>query len=1266
MEPKAILDLLLPEKQIGTIRREHGFFSWPEAADSAGSTASRHSVKTAAPVETDLQVDGAVSEVPAISYVPASKRKRQASDSTREVSRASGHAGGATTTSGHNAAAPSAAPSSMRGRHSKSPSAAPVGGVFMSNAENGSIQHRSISTGQKGGRDKFARVRSAMGATFIGQADYLDALCSSYRRPFVIAPEKGKPRNVVFVIGPKATGRHYSIDLLCEAMSRNGLGKNVTPPRMDLSRYAAPEDFKLFLSDLYSALCSQASTIVLDGFEKAHPTCIEALSSLVQKGRYDLDSRYLLQRDSLMDSSGILAPEAVGSLSSGDKYFVFVSESPESKIADVFGTRFMSSVGDIVRMGDYSSQEVRTFCARELNKLANRCSETMGVSLSPDVALLDYCTALYKPSAGFGEIIEFTEKKLYNALGEYVLTVGQLKNGQVSLGMQNGELSARIDGATISLSAYMRPEYKGNLSEAEAELDAMIGLTSVKEGIRGIRSTCEAGQLRRQSGHSAAKVSLHMIFTGNPGTGKTTVARIVAKYLKALGVLSSGHLREVSRGDLVGQYVGHTASQTRKVIESALGGVLFIDEAYSLCRGDSDTFGLEAIDTLVKCMEDNRDDLVVILAGYTDEMAKFLNSNPGLKSRFPNVIEFPDYTAAEMVEIAESVAKSKGYAIADDCKEGLLALFEKSQVKGRNDSGNGRLARNTVEGAIVRQSKRIVSDRAADLSMLIKGDFDFTDYSKSNLEASLSGIVGLEQVKDFIRTQQKLLVAERKRRDAGYKVDASQTLNMIFAGNPGTGKTTVARIMAQMLKDMGYLKTGQLVETSRSGLVSEYAGGTAKKTEEVFRSALGGVLFIDEAYALSNGAGAFGQEAIDELVKLIEDYRGEVVVILAGYRKEMSEFLKSNSGLESRFPLRIEFPDYTNSELVQIAARIISSKGFFLSEEAEAALPKALGDFARSSQGTAGNGRMARNFAENILRNQSARVASTDVDATGLVTVEAADLTSAQAANPGFELEKELAKVIGMEEVKQFVRSLQARLRMESERTKIGLPSSGKQTLHMVFTGNPGTGKTMMARTIAKTLAQLGVIQSDKLVETDRAGLVAGYVGQTAIKTTEKFNEALGGVLFIDEAYSLSGGGDNDFGREAIDTLVKLMDDYRDRVVVILAGYTKEMEGFLGTNPGLKSRFPNVIEFADYSVDDLVKISASFYAAGGYIVTDEALSKMRGIFKRARTMPGFGNGRYARNLFERSLNNQAMRLSSDPDLTREELTTIEASDIEEV
>jgi SpoVK/Ycf46/Vps4 family AAA+-type ATPase len=310
---------------------------------------------------------------------------------------------------------------------------------------------------------------------------------------------------------------------------------------------------------------------------------------------------------------------------------------------------------------------------------------------------------------------------------------------------------------------------------------------------------------------------------------------------------------------------------------------------------------------------------------------------------------------------------------------------------------------------------------------------------------------------------------------------------------------------------------------------------------------------------------------------------------------------------------------------------------------------------------------MVRNIIENIVRSQSARIAANDnVTKEELTEIRAEDVHVERAASAGFNLEGEFDKIIGLCDIKDYIRSLDARLRIQFERKKLGLQADTAQTLHMIFKGNPGTGKTMIARTLANVLHNLGVISTNKLIETDRSGLVAGYVGQTAIKNKKKVAEAMDGVLFIDEAYSLSQGGANDFGREAIDTLVKLMDDHRERLVVMLAGYSQNMDNFLQTNPGLKSRFPNVIEFPDYSVAELMLLAENTYAAKGYALSDAARQKLQLIFKAAVARDAFGNGRYVRNLYERSVNRQALRLSKDTDLTREELTTIEVDDIEEV
>ena len=1256
MKKRGLKRFLFPESQIADAKRSFGWVYRPSKMPRPAINQQVFAQQASAaqkPIQQSIPQD----TTPA--YVPASKRsavRKNAGGTAYSIPQQ-----GAVPVVGYAAPAP-ASPDGFGGTSEVPQPVAPVAPEANNLPRSGAIDQKTNY------ESKFAEVRKSAGASFVGQKPYLDNLCTAFKRPFISGVAGTRPLNTILVIGGKASGRRHSLHLINDAMAHNGLGKDVAPAELDLSLYPTTEDFKLFISDLYSTLCSQATMLIFTNYTKCHPTCIAALSDLVVNGKYAFDARYIMRQEVLMDSSGTLAANTISELKPQGKFFVFVTETSEAQVADVFGTHFMNALGDIVHIGEYSDADVREFSAKAINQTLSKVRNTLSIDVHPDNTLLNLCVGLYNKEDGFSKVSSYLDSTVYKSLANYKTALGPAALSRAGFTMQDGIPYIGSYGNAISLADYMPRDYKGNIDEVRRELEEVIGLDAVKQYVLGIEQNLQVQRMRKEAGKKSAALAMHMIFAGNPGTGKTTIARIVSKYLKALGVLSSGHLREVSRSDLVGQYVGHTATQTKNVIDSAKGGVLFIDEAYSLCRGENDTFGLEAIDTLVKCMEDNRDDLVVILAGYTDEMAQFLESNPGLKSRFPNMIEFPDYTAEEMLSIAKVIAKSKGYSISSECDSPLLEQFERSQVKGRNDSGNGRLARNVIETAILKQSQRLLSNPGGDLDELTHDDFAFADCNDFDLEASLASIIGLEPVKDFIRNQQQQLIANKKRRDAGLAANTDQSLNMIFSGNPGTGKTTVARIMVQMLKDMGYLKSGQIVEASRGSLVSEYAGGTAKKTEEVFRSALGGVLFIDEAYALSQHGDSFGQEAIDTLVKLVEDFREDIVVVLAGYKREMSDFLKANSGLDSRFPIRIDFPDYSDSELVQIAEKMIETKGFALSPEASAELPEYLARFKAHEIGPSGNGRMVRNYVENVLRNQSARVASYDASRDELIEIKLEDLGSLSKAHPGFDLETELSKVVGMEEVKQFVRSLQARLRMAGERKRLGLPIDETQTLHMVFTGNPGTGKTMIARTIARTLFELGVIESDKVIETDRAGLVAGYVGQTAIKTTEKFYEALGGVLFIDEAYSLSnaGGSGNDFGKEAIDALVKLVDDNRDRVVVILAGYTQDMADFLNINPGLKSRFPNVIEFKDYTTDDLMKIAEMFYSNNGYILTEAAASKLKSIFDAAKLVKDFGNGRYARNVYEKSLNNQAMRLSTDPDLTREELTTIEADDIEEV
>lgn len=1113
--------------------------------------------------------------------------------------------------------------------------------------------------------EKFEGMEQQLRQSWIASHSNISALCQAFKRPFVVGVRSMMPKNVILLIGNESHGKVKAIRDICILLKQKRVLRYSEVLTVGFERYPTSSEDELFLSDLYKALYSQSDVIVFENIDKANFRCLDIVFQLIKSGIYRLQKRYVLHNNMLVESTGMLNTASISELNTNGKYFIFTSTCSVEKVTEYVGNEFARLINDIIILDEFSQSELQEVVEGILNKLINKTKKQLQIVLLIDKSCMDKVIHCYDTTKGVKGLIEVVEESIYKPLAEYRLQQPTQKDENVVLKYEDG-YKLYIQDEVILLNNYVKQYDALALESVKQELESVIGLSLVKEYVLNLENNLTVQRLRAAKGLKAADLSMHMIFTGNPGTGKTTIARIVAKYLKAIGVLSSGQLREVSRSDMVGQYVGQTAKLTTELITSAIGGVLFIDEAYSLCRDKNDVFGLEAIDALVKGIEDYRDNLVVILAGYSDEMTEFLKTNPGLKSRFPNVIDFEDYTPDEMYEIAKITAKNKGYRISEECRTPMLDVFERKQIKGKNDSGNGRLARNLIEAAILNQSQRIAKDNTQDLELLTVEDFELQQKKAFNLEEELAAIIGLEDVKDFVRTQYNVILAREKRKKASLKVDTTQSLNMIFSGNPGTGKTTMARVVADMFHSMGLLKSGHLVETDKSGLIAEYVGQTAKKTEEVFKSALGGVLFIDEAYAITNDGSSYGQECIDILVKLIEDYRGEILVILAGYSKEMNDFMKANSGLESRFPLKIEFPDYSADELFEIGKNMISKKGFSLSEDAILVFKEAIYNLKRHSTAVSGNGRMVRNYIDEIIRNQSSRIALSEVSTEEMTVIIAKDIEAESPVENTYNLEAELSKVVGLESVKNYIRSLNARLMVQEQRKKHGLKVSTTQTLHMIFMGNPGTGKTMMARTVANVLSNMGIISTNKLVETDRSGLVAGYVGQTAIKTREVIESALNGVLFIDEAYALAQGGNNDFGQEAIDTLVKMMDDNRDRLVVILAGYYDDMHNFLNQNAGLKSRFPNIIEFEDYSTDELLSIAKKMYKEQGYVLSSEAIGLLGEIFEKGKKQPQFGNGRYVRNIFEKSLNSQAVRLSRSSTISTTELSTIIAEDIKEV
>ena len=920
--------------------------------------------------------------------------------------------------------------------------------------------------------------------------------------------------------------------------------------------------------------------------------------------------------------------------------------------------------------------------------VANRFKYTFRLPTPNYNELTDICKLSLKTRYGIADFTPEADDQLKRYF-KYQIKIKDETFGNAHLAMKTAEdIFTQFISRGAQATIVEKSDIKGYVPEERSvedilkDLDQYIGMDEVKSAVREIAYAVKNSVERAERGlGEQEKMSMHIILTGNPGTGKTTIARKLGEILAAIGYLDSGHVVEVDRAKMVSPYQGETPKVVDRLCDKAMGGILFVDEAYTLApvsqAGDRDNQGAQALEKLMKRMEDDRGKFVVIAAGYRTEMDNLFRINPGFRSRFNYFLNIEDYTPEQLYEIMLVFAKEKKYLFSEQAEALTKKMITEMYNSRDKDFANGRTMRSLFDQICKKQAQRLHGESISSMSneelMTIEDQdipyeapqaVDYTECLKK-----LDGLVGLGGVKKEISNLAAYLNLQIKRGET----NTFQGKHYVFTGNPGTGKTTVARIMADVFKTLGIVSRGQLVEADRAKLVAGYSGQTAIKTNQLVDQAMGGVLFIDEAYTLkSNDGDSFGAEAIDTLLKRLEDDRGKFICIVAGYTDQMHDFIDTNPGLKSRFTQTIHFDDYTPDELTQIFINLAKGKNFTIDEDTEAAIHREFEQLYLRRDKNFGNAREARRIFDGAVERQSQRLVKLMSDPgfqeEDMYKLTKEDLPMAQSdsARPLEEVLNELDEFIGMRTVKNSIRRLAVQSMFMKQRAAMGAGKVQQMAMNFILTGNPGTGKTSIARKMGEVLQAMEILPTARVIEASRATLVGKYMGETPKIVNNMCDKAMGGILFIDEAYTLSDGGDQ-YGKEAIDTLMKRMEDDRGKFVVIAAGYKDKMEEFLMMNPGLASRFTHKLHIDDYNEDELLAIFKHMAQKDQYNLSPTAEFKaLDTIYKMVLNKDeSWGNAREMRNLLDATIQKLSLRVSQMPpeEVTKETYQLILPEDL---
>ncbi len=820
------------------------------------------------------------------------------------------------------------------------------------------------------------------------------------------------------------------------------------------------------------------------------------------------------------------------------------------------------------------------------------------------------------------------------------------------------------------------------ITSIEDLFENVVGMQSVKEVLQSFYNMLQFQNSRKMKGLSYEILKTHFVITGERGSGKSLVANCLASLLDMFGVIGSDQVLEVNVREVQAAFSKDGSKGLIELFSEINDAVVVIDNMERLCEeSETEQRFLPLAEAIAELMEARKDSLAIILTGTKSFMDSFVSED--IRNLVYATLDIQAYSAKELVQMIYLLAEKKQFCISKSASKMLLKRIQTERCMG--EFSNAITLNTILDEAIKSKATRYMSGNSeADEAMLLLEETDFEvqleeEESIEDLLKKLESLTGLHSVKQEVKSIIERIIAQQQALEMGSNRSGDfGTLHMVFKGNPGTGKTTVARIIGKIYQQLGVLPRGNIfVECTRKDLVGEYQGHTAVKAHKKFMEALGGILFIDEAYSLvQDERDTFGMEALNTLLADIENYRDSIMVILAGYSDEMDEFLLHNPGMSSRMSKEIIFEDYRAEEMTEIFSYMVRERGMILDHNTSAALKQLIDE--KSKVRDFGNARGVRNLVDRVLSAMDKRLVELQLQGEVLgkndfeiIKIQDIEAVCGQKTDKEKTLEdlmNELKAMTGLASVKHQVEQMVAmiRLKQKSEELKLGTKEAFG-SLHLVFKGNAGTGKTTVARLLGQIYEKLGVLKKGNVfVECSRASLIGQYQGHTPERVEKKVKEAEGGILFIDEAYDLCHSDHDDFGKEIVSTLLKAIEDKRDNLMVIMAGYDTNMEEFFKTNQGLKSRMANEIYFEDYTIDELVEI---FYymAEANNLKIKEGLKPFvkQHIEAAMKSKSDFGNARGVRNLYEEVMRKRALRLSEVMDtneLTREHFITIMKED----